>query len=263
MPITNITYNLVREIRRAGLFPSKPHVLEIGESNWYGDVPYEQLQQDIDSLVLQDDIKGYLKSEFARCVDLIENHGLSNAASFDLSRIFYKTYLDYESYTAVDLGGSSSALKLDLNNPIDLDRQYEITISFGTAEHVFNVFQFFKTLHEVTRPGGIIIISAPFQGWVDHGFFNFQPTFYYDLAATNDYNLLLLLYSKPNSEGWIQVQNREQISELVERDAFSGNGTLFATFQKSSGNTAFSVPMQGYYNQTVSKTVADAWRNNR
>jgi len=263
MPITNVTYKLIQEIKNAGIFPPAPHMLEIGESNWYGDVPFEQLAQDINRIVPAENARTFLTGEFERCVSRLREAGLSNAASFDLSRVFYKAFLDYESYTAIDLSGSSTALKLDLNKPVSLDRRYDVTISFGTAEHVFNVYQFFRTLHEVTGPGGVIIISSPFQGWVDHGFYNFQPTFYYDLAAANGYDFLLLLYAKANANGWLQIHNREHVSELAEQGAFSGNGTLFSTFRKPVDEKPFSTPMQGYYNHTVSRAVADAWQNNR
>lgn len=263
MPISNVTYKLIQMIKDAGVLPPQPDVIEFGESNWYGDIPFQQLEQDIDKYVLDEGTKNKLKSEFARCVNALTELGPESTASWDLSRVFFKAFLDYGSYTAVDLGGSPTALKLNLNDPISLDRQYDISISFGTAEHVFNVYQFFKTLHETTKPGGSMIISAPFQGWIDHGFYNFQPTFYYDLAAVNSYNLPLLLYSTESTNDMLQIRDREHVSTLAIQDTFSGNGNLFAVLQKPIGETPFSTPMQGYYDRAVSQTVADAWETNR
>ena len=36
--------------------------------------------------------------------------------------------------------------------------------------------------------------GMPFSGWYDHGFYNFQPTFYLDLAIANNYGNLGLFY---------------------------------------------------------------------
>lgn len=35
-----------------------------------------------------------------------------------------------------------------------------------------------------------MIHGMPFHGWIDHGFYCFQPTFYWDLAAANRYEPL-------------------------------------------------------------------------
>jgi len=263
MPITNVTYRLIKEMKDAHVFPARAHIVEFGESNWYGDVPYQLLEQDIERYVTTQDLKEELKHKVKRCIEQLEAPDPEYAALWDLSHIFYKTFLDYESYTAVDLGGSPSALKLDLNMPIKLGRQYDIAINFGTAEHVFNVYQVFKTIHEVTRPGGIMINSMPFQGWIDHGFFNFQPTFYYDLVAANGYQFPILIYSKAKSSRIVQINSREHVSDLDSQKVFQGNGTLFAVFRKPSQDVPFRVPKQGYYDGTVSNTVAKAWRDSR
>lgn len=250
-------------MKEAHVLPARPHIIEFGESNWYGDVPYHRLEQDIDRYVTDQNLREELRCKVEHCIKQLEEQDPEYAALWDLSRIFYKTFLNYESYTAIDLGGSPSALKLDLNQPIKLERQFDIAINFGTAEHVFNVYQVFKTIHEVTMPGGIMINSMPFQGWIDHGFFNFQPTFYYDLAAANDYQLPLLIYSQAKSSHVVQINSREHVSELCRQEVFQGNGTLFAAFRKPLQDAPFRVPTQGYYNGTVSNTVAKAWRDNR
>jgi hypothetical protein len=79
---------------------------------------------------------------------------------------------------------------------VDLDRQFHVVINSGTAEHVFNACQFFKTVHERTFPGGLMIHAFPFVGWLDHGFYNFNPTLIADLAAANQYAFLIWVYSE-------------------------------------------------------------------
>lgn len=263
MPINTLTYKIIRDMNTAGILPRHPHIPELGESNWYGDIPIEQLERDINELAGKPEIREELIKAYLSCKEKLSSDPPRYEALWELSHIFYKVFLNYASYTAIDLGGSDNALKLDLNHPVELDRKYDMVIDFGTAEHVFNVFQLFKTVHELTKPGGFIIHGLPFHGWVDHGFYNFQPTFYLDLAATNNYQVRLLLYWKDKVNQAIPLQSREQISQLFNNDELSGSGTLFVTFQKSSQETDFKIPMQGYYAGTVSETVHSAWHNNR
>ena len=263
MTISRYTYRLIQEIVDARVLPDLPHVIEFGESNWYGDVPYHRLELDIDKYVSTQELGTKLKVKLNRCIQQLSEPKPDYEALWDLAKIFYKTFLDYESYTAIDLSGSPAALRLDLNKPVSLERQFDIAINFGTAEHVFNVYQVFKTIHEVTLPRGIIINSMPFQGWIDHGFFNFQPTFYYDLAAANNYQLPLLIYAQSTSPDMIQIRNQEHVTELIEQGIFQGNGTLYAVFLKPAQENPFRAPMQGYYEGSVSTAVKAAWQNNR
>ena len=46
MAITQIEYALVRRLADEKLFPGTPSILELGQSNWYGDVPLDTLVQD-------------------------------------------------------------------------------------------------------------------------------------------------------------------------------------------------------------------------
>ncbi len=259
MAISHIEYQLIRDMAGAGLFPKQPHVIEFGECNWYGDVSYQQLEQDIDQFVAVPELQKSLRQELERCIKELESPDPPLKPRWDIAKIFYQVFLNYDSITAIDLDGMETALKLDLNQPISLDRQFDLAINFGTAEHVFNVFQFFKTVHEVTKPGGLMLHGAPFQGWVDHGFFNFQPTFFWDLAQANGYPVRALAYGEMNPTKMIQIVNREQVASLVEQEQFKGNGLLFCVLQKPPEGNPFQTPQQGYYANTVSEQVRNAW----
>ena len=263
MPIHAATYKIICDMSAAGIIPENPNILELGESNWYGDVPLQQLEQDIQSRVKSQELKTELLGRLVECSKKLTQNPPRYEALWELSQIFYKATLNHASYTAIDLDGSRNALKHDLNVPINLDRQYEIVIDFGTAEHVFNVLQVFKTIHEATCPDGIMLHGLPFHGWIDHGFYNFQPTFFMDLAAANSYNLRMLLYRDIQTGKITQIKNHDQISQLFDSAKITGSGSLFVIYQKAAKETEFCVPMQGYYAGSASKTVNKAWRNNR
>lgn len=263
MPITKVTYKLISDLKNSGLLPSRPSVLELGESNWYGDVPVEQLEGDVARLISDEAIRAELLDNCYACKARLAGEQPELGALWELSRIFFKALLDFGKYTAIDLGGSEAALKQDLNQPVELDCQYDLVLDLGTAEHVFNVYQFFKTVHELTTPGGIMVHVLPFQGWVDHGFFNFHPTFYFDLAAANYYQIISLVYWHDKLAKGLKLTGRDQIVDLEGKVTFAGNGSLIVICRKSPDEHNFQTPMQGYYNNTISEKAHIAWHRNR
>ena len=52
MAITWVTYSAISALFNNGHLPKVNSILEFGEANWYGDVPVEQLVQDIETLSL-------------------------------------------------------------------------------------------------------------------------------------------------------------------------------------------------------------------
>lgn len=262
MPITKVTYKLISDMKTAGILPDHPHVLELGESNWYGDLPLSLLKNDIAQHAVGTEERAALLASIEDCERKLTAEPPKLEALWELSRLFYKTFLRYETFTTIDLSGSPQALKLDLNETVSLDRCYGMVINFGTAEHVFNVYQLFKTVHEVTSQGGLMVHLLPFQGWVDHGFYTFQPTFYYDLAKTNGYEIIMIVCVNQTLGKLIPIASHDQVAGMVERHKLEGNNSLVAIFRKSA-DSEFRTPMQGYYADSVSESVHEAWHKDR
>lgn len=70
---------------------------------------------------------------------------------------------------------------LDLNDPApaELAGKYDIVYDGGTMEHCFNVAQVMMNILDFAKVGGFIIHVNPIN-YYNHGFFNFNPTFYHD-----------------------------------------------------------------------------------
>lgn len=156
MAITQGDVRLWRCLTEAGQLPAKPHVLEIGEANWFGDAePFPEYEND----------------------------------PFGMAKAFYRAALGYASITSIDLQGTEAALPLDLNGPLDLPRRYNIVINTGTTEHVFDQRRVFQSIHDYCEPGGLIVHNAPHQA-PEHGFYSYSRCFFDDIAAANGYELL-------------------------------------------------------------------------
>jgi hypothetical protein len=70
---------------------------------------------------------------------------------------------------------------VDLNHPApaELAGRYDIVYDGGTMEHCFNVGQVMLNIASFAKVGGFIIHVNPLN-YYNHGFFNFNPTFYHD-----------------------------------------------------------------------------------
>ena len=232
-------------------------VLDIGEQNWFGDVAPSEIGKVIDMFSGE-----AAASDHDELAALLARPAVPQR-SFDIAAFFYRIIFGCTSYQAIDLGGTARALKLDLNEPVDLDEQFDFVTNLGTGEHVFNQHQFYKTVHERTRPGGLMYHALPHQGAYDHGFYNYHPTFIFDLAQANGYELMLLICLdslRPQGQQHIQIHRREDYVRMASAGEISAQVGLHAVLKKPTTERPFRVPFQGYYANTLPPELATAWQ---
>jgi hypothetical protein len=255
--ITALEYLVFSTLRNHGQLPASPRVLELGESNWYGDVAIEQLEQDLNQ---------YVDEPARAAMDArLREAWASNAKSrlYDVARIFFDVFLRPASYTAIDPGTPGSQYKFDLNQPVPLSEKFDVTINIGTGEHVFNVFQFYKTAHDLTADGGLMMHSAPFTGWIDHGFYNFQPTFFFDLSRANQYHVVTFVIAQLNPFRYAQITHHDELPALIRSEGLPANTHINVVLRKPAQALEFKVPTQGYYAGTLSPEAAKMWHERR
>ena len=256
MAITAIEYSLIRSLRRDARLPLGGEVLELGQANWYGDVGVSDLRQDIETYA-----PPAARGDLGRRLDAVL--AADEPSLFDLARIFWDVFLQPASMTAIDFHGTAEALKLDLNGPVDLGRRFDLVMNLGTIEHVFNVAEAVRTVHEHCRPGGLMLHGMPLSGWLEHGFYSFNSTFYFDLAQANDYAVEVALYTEWEPLRIVPLADRESIRRLADRDGIGPNSLLYVLLRRPSNEAPFRIPMQGYYAGQLSPQAAAAWREDR
>ncbi|MDZ4372185.1 MAG: hypothetical protein U1C74_12275 [Phenylobacterium sp.] len=256
MAITAIEYSLLRSYRREGLLPLGGDILEIGEANWYGDVGVLDLQADIDVWAAESARKN-LRSRLDELV------AVRPPPLFEIAKIFWAVFLQQRSLTAIDLHGGPDALRLDLNRPVQLEARFDFVLNLGTLEHVFNIAQALETIHNHSRPGGLMLHGMPMSGWLDHGFYSFNPTFYFDLARANRYEVLSAVYAELEPFRLIPLTDRDMPMRLSKSGELGRNGLIYALFRRPEEEAAFQPPMQGYYANAVSEAAALSWRKDR
>lgn len=175
--------------------------------------------------------------------------------------------LGYKNYQSIDIHGAYDSHKFDLNSDIeetyDFKDQFDLTISNGTGEHIFNQFSLYKNIHNLTKENGLMLSILPFYGWVNHGFYNYHPIFFADMAASNDYELVRMSFANRNGNEiflkdgmdtkilFTQLKpNRppNHFSNLIAAaiEKLGDNISIVCVYRKLS-NDKFKIPLQGKY----------------
>ena len=199
---------------------------------------------------------------------------LSNAQSFTTEDYFKS--VGFKEYKSIDINGAYNSLQFDLNKNIletySYNEKYDLVINNGTGEHVFNQYALFLNFHNLTKLNGIMLNILPFIDWINHGFYNFNPIFFADLAASNNYEIIKI--SLANRNGFELKLNDENLSILFEQikpnrndSKFEkmidiaktklGKNILLVVITRKLSDKIFKIPLQGKYLSDVSNFKTD------
>ena len=78
---------------------------------------------------------------------------------------------------------------IDLNVPVPdiYHNRFDTILDVGTLEHVFDVAVAFDNLSKMRKRGGSLVLILPSSNAVDHGFYSFSPTLFYDYFGANGF----------------------------------------------------------------------------
>jgi hypothetical protein len=100
-------------------------------------------------------------------------------------------------YTAFDIFPGYRTELFDLNErplPLRHRGRYDCVFNFGTTEHLLGQYNAFRVLHNACAVGGIFYHDLPMTGYMDHGYFCYNPMLFEHLAAANGYEILQLSF---------------------------------------------------------------------
>ena len=111
----------------------------------------------------------------------------------DFAKYLFQNVLKAEVYHTLDVDEYQGA-QIIANLNLDLDEkyknQYDVVFDAGTLEHLSNIPKAFQNIFDLLKDDGIFYFGSPCNNWIDHGFFQFSPTFFKDL---NRYNKCIFL----------------------------------------------------------------------
>jgi hypothetical protein len=164
--------------------------------------------------------------------------------------------LDYSNYEGAEI-------TFDLNScslPEELYSRFDMIIDGGTTEHVFHVPNLFRSVSCMLKPGGRIVHLLPSSNYMDHGFYMFSPTLFYDYYSTNKFEIntiQLMRHSRQRSQepSWIIEYTPDCFDTIAaERSGDSGDSYLIACIAtKTEESTIGVVPQQGHYRTKIWK----------
>jgi hypothetical protein len=104
-------------------------------------------------------------------------------------------------YLSYDIFAGFKTFIFDLNQdsvPSKHFGLFDVVLNCGTSEHVIGQYNCFKVIHDATKVGGIMYHEVPFSGYLDHGYFNYQPQLFIDLAKINGYEIIEVSVGEPS-----------------------------------------------------------------
>lgn len=217
---------LVADLRQQ--LPKAPSVIELGNQT------FKPRQGDIAR------VAGMLTSQLTPFdAELLKEIEARSGEGLSASTADYYRALGFASYQAIDVNARYNSLLMDLNQNLaehyGFHETFDLITNNGTGEHIFNQSSVFANAHALCKVGGVMLHVLPFFNYLNHGFFNFNPILFHDLAAANHYEVCRL--SIANNRGFeigdrLQAHgagatlSREQLQERCTVDG-SLRGSLF------------------------------------
>jgi SAM-dependent methyltransferase len=168
---------------------------------------------------------------------------------------FFKA-LGFSEVSAMDYSDFESARHIhDLNSsepPQNLLGSFDVIIDGGTIEHVFHLPNVLNSIHKMLRTHGRTIHMSPSSNHIDHGFYMFSPTLFWDFYHTNRYEINLFQVfrytQRPAIDPW-EVSN--YTPGCLDGVSFGGldDGMygIFCVVTKKEDSTGDKIPQQGVY----------------
>lgn len=225
------THKLMRLHYEAGFLPQNADILDIGQVEW--GYSADDLVKDIHRFSHGQERENFIN----RLIVAAKNNDV-----FEVGKIYYNLFFKNKTHEIIDLHGTKDAMKLNLNNKISTGKEYSVIINNGTAEHIFNIGQVFETIHNHAAPGALMIHEIPFLGCINHGFYNINPTFIFDLSASNNYQIISAHACSCEHSDILRINNAKDGEKCEWK-----NSLLVFYLMQSNKKKEFVYPQQGVY----------------
>lgn len=161
----------------------------------------------------------------------------------------------YQRTRALDVSDFEGAeIIFDLNRdetPADLVGRFDAVFNGGTIEHVFHVPNALSHVTRLLGTGGIAIHLSPCHNWVDHGFYQFGPTLffdYYDAAGFEVLESAMFLFDVTIRAPWQVIPAPPEAFGAGLSGTFDGRTALHLFMaRKTAESRVRAIPVQSLY----------------
>jgi hypothetical protein len=136
---------------------------------------------------------------------------------------------------------------------------FDLVTDNGTLEHLFSQASAFQWMHDLCKTGGLMLHVLPWHGWINHGFYNYHPVVFRDLAVANSYVVEALYAGERGGrldrlDGPIEPYRHPkpakepitQIEQVLKSYGDRSNVFICALLRKTT-DEPFKFPTQGKY----------------
>jgi hypothetical protein len=184
------------------------------------------------------------------------NQRYTGTGGFASTKEFYES-LGCTDYVALDVNEDKDAIIADLNEPVYwvVKRQFDLVTNNGTGEHIFNQHSVFRNAHVLSSK--FMVHCLPMLPWVNHGFYNYTPVLFRDLAYANSYRSTVFVANRwgesvmLSDDELFKEKRPKVLEESVQQLAVRGGVFVVAIFEKTNDSTLFQTPFQGKYQSDI------------
>lgn len=184
---------------------------------------------------------------------LAEQGCLSDRTFFSLLGLSEIRSCDYFDWEGVDY-------LFDLNGevPTELIGRFDVVFEAGTIQHLFHLPNVLCNIHSLLKPGGRVIHGmCTSNNHVDHGFYMFSPTLFWDYYTANRYRIENIFFyefipawfrSKFHSGPWKVYRYSPGCLDHLSYGRYHDRQLgLFVVATKTPEATCEIIPQQGFF----------------
>lgn len=153
----------------------------------------------------------------------------------------------------------------DLQNPIDSKFHdfFNLIIDSGTLEHIFDAKSVMENIVKMTKINGYVLQFIPAQNFLNHGFYQFSPTFFHDFYSSNGFEITeaYLIEVRGSTDRFYQYNQEKDYTGLF----FNPRNRLVNCFlaRKINNVEKITLPDQFFYKKLAenSQMVANDFNN--
>lgn len=172
--------------------------------------------------------------------------------------------MDYSPYEDADIIYDLNTF----NTPKEYIGVYDLVIDGGTLEHIFNQSAAINNINRFVKNNGFVYHMLPCAGWVNHGFYNYSPTYFEDVyCKKSGFELveLRLCFKQPKGQKSrllfsqdCRLYSMAEINRTISEMATDGGVMLYCLAKKDNDVFGQWEPMQTMYkNMYASKMMRD------
>ena len=246
------TFSLLKMLAHEGLLPKVKRVIDLGSQEIHFS------KSDRENHHSRSIIREFILTLGGPDLPNEELDALANRAS--VGELFKILDIEYKPLDSNGWYGDPFDFNLDKVSHGD-SAAYCLTINSGTTEHLLDQENAFRIAHDLTRVGGLMIHSVPFIGFIDHGFFNYNPNLFSQMALSNSYELIGMWVSAGGSLFEWNEYSAKNFSYLGYL-SLSGGGLLLNCVFKKAYEGDYCIPFQQGYDAMIDSRILERYQVN-